>query len=270
MNPRSGCPFLEYPIHVNCRFANRFLRGSVLASAAPFAMILLVISVGPSALAQFNNGAGPRGMSASPPAGPVHPPTVGVAPPTGAFGNGLPRVSSGAARGPFNGHATHPPHNSPPVVGYYPYFYPVAVPYADDANYAHDANGGDAPDQEADADSQDLAPTSAWIGSAGNVYARPNYYGPMRPPDPNSEDASTAQSASDPDPETPQTPTTLVFKDGHQIEINDYAIVGQTLYDLTEGHARKIALASLDLPATEKQNDDRGVVFQLPPSAMGN
>jgi hypothetical protein len=52
--------------------------------------------------------------------------------------------------------------------------------------------------------------------------------------------------------------------------VNNYAIVSQTLYDLTPGHPRKIALADLDLAATEKQNDDHGVVFQLPPSAQAN
>jgi hypothetical protein len=46
--------------------------------------------------------------------------------------------------------------------------------------------------------------------------------------------------------------------------------VSQTLYDLTPGHRRKIALADLDLPATERENDDQGVTFQLPPSAQAN
>ena len=61
-----------------------------------------------------------------------------------------------------------------------------------------------------------------------------------------------------------QPRTVLVFKDGHQTEISNYAIVGATLYDLSEGRARKIALAELDLPSTVKHNDDRGVDFQLP------
>jgi hypothetical protein len=78
------------------------------------------------------------------------------------------------------------------------------------------------------------------------------------------------QSRSDPAPDPPQPPTTLVFKDGRQLEVNNYAIVSQTLYDLTPGHPRKIALADLDLSATQKQNDDRGVLFQLPPSAQAN
>jgi len=61
-----------------------------------------------------------------------------------------------------------------------------------------------------------------------------------------------------------QPRTVLVFRDGHQREILNYAIVGSTLYDLSDGLTRKVALAELDLPATVKQNDDRGVDFQLP------
>ena len=63
-------------------------------------------------------------------------------------------------------------------------------------------------------------------------------------------------------PEQPRT--VLVFKDGHQLEVQNYAIVGRMLYDLTPGHRAKIALADLDLTATAKQNDDRGIDFQLP------
>jgi hypothetical protein len=59
----------------------------------------------------------------------------------------------------------------------------------------------------------------------------------------------------------------LVFKDGRRLEIVNYAIVGSTLYDLKNGLTRKVALAELDLPATVKQNDDRGVEFQLPAGA---
>jgi hypothetical protein len=56
----------------------------------------------------------------------------------------------------------------------------------------------------------------------------------------------------------------LVFKDGHQLEVANYAIVGNMLYDLTGGHRQKIALADLDLTATSKQNDDRGIDFEVP------
>jgi hypothetical protein len=64
--------------------------------------------------------------------------------------------------------------------------------------------------------------------------------------------------------------TILVFKDGHQVEVQNYAIVGATLFDLSDGRTRKVALGELDLSATVKQNDDRGVDFQVPAVARLN
>ena len=61
-----------------------------------------------------------------------------------------------------------------------------------------------------------------------------------------------------------QPQTVLVFKDGHQLEVQNYAIVGSMLFDLTPGRHSKITIADLDLAATAKQNDDRGIDFQLP------
>jgi hypothetical protein len=59
-------------------------------------------------------------------------------------------------------------------------------------------------------------------------------------------------------------PTELVFRDKHTEEVQNYAIVGQTLWILSAQRARKIPLTELDIPATKKANDDRGVDFQLP------
>jgi hypothetical protein len=104
-------------------------------------------------------------------------------------------------------------------------------------------------------------------GAGPDSYVPPVYPGPAHTRAPQTESAS---AAAEPSPESPQRPTTLVFKDGHQIEVVNYAIVSQTLYDLTPGHPRKIALSELDISATEKQNEDRGVIFQLPPSAQAD
>jgi hypothetical protein len=57
--------------------------------------------------------------------------------------------------------------------------------------------------------------------------------------------------------------TVLVYKDNHKEEIANYAIVGDQLFDFTNGK-RKIAISDLDLSATTKANDARGVDFQLP------
>jgi hypothetical protein len=72
------------------------------------------------------------------------------------------------------------------------------------------------------------------------------------------------------DPVTAQPSTVLIFKDGHRQEISNYAIVGATLYDLSDGRSKKVELADLDLTATTKENDQRGVEFQLPATAKLN
>ena len=58
--------------------------------------------------------------------------------------------------------------------------------------------------------------------------------------------------------------TVLVFRDRHTEEIENYAIVGKTLWVFTEQRAHKIPIAELDVPATTKANEDRGVDFRLP------
>jgi len=57
--------------------------------------------------------------------------------------------------------------------------------------------------------------------------------------------------------------TVLVYRDGHKEELSNYAIVGDQLFDFSDGK-RKIAVADLDVAATVKANDQRGVDFQLP------
>jgi hypothetical protein len=73
-------------------------------------------------------------------------------------------------------------------------------------------------------------------------------------------------------PQAPQSPartdvsatTVLVYRDQHHEEISNYAVVGRTLWIFNQERARKIPLADLDLAATSKVNDDRGVDFNVP------
>jgi len=58
--------------------------------------------------------------------------------------------------------------------------------------------------------------------------------------------------------------TVLVFRDKHTEEIENYAIVGKTLWVFTEQRARKSPIAELNVPATTKANEDRGIEFRLP------
>lgn len=67
---------------------------------------------------------------------------------------------------------------------------------------------------------------------------------------------------------TQEPATALVFRDQHVMEVRNYAISGGTIWVLGgqqgEQQARKIPLAQLDLDATAKMNDARGIDFQLP------
>ena len=124
-----------------------------------------------------------------------------------------------------------------------PVYVPAVVPYAPDGN----DNDNDDDPTNADA-SQSPAPLPPG--------KRPPHR--LAAPDANPEDSVTVQPS-----------TTLVFKDGHQSDVINYAIVGDTLFEFAEGRTRKILLAELDLPATQKANDDRGVDFQIPAIAKG-
>ncbi len=64
--------------------------------------------------------------------------------------------------------------------------------------------------------------------------------------------------------ETRTTPTLLVFRDKHTQEVQNYAIVGGTLWILSEQRATKLPLSWLDIDATTQANDERGVEFRLP------
>jgi hypothetical protein len=151
-----------------------------------------------------------------------------------------------------------------------PLYYAVPVPYGvegpppEDEAYAND-----------DADHQGGPTVFDRRGSGERSYVTPEKdAGPAHadrdydPRPPRSERAEVAPPAPEPPPEPePLDPTVLVFKDGHKLEVENYAIVGSSIFDLTHGRRHKIALAELDVPATRKANDERGVIFQLPPSS---
>jgi hypothetical protein len=142
--------------------------------------------------------------------------------------------------------------------------YVVAVPYAIDIGATDDADAYDATQNGDDSDTNyQGGPTVFDRRGSGED----SYVPPVDPvPTPHAADADVAAAS----PEPPREPTLLVFKDGHQLELGNYAIIGAILFDLTPGHARRIALADLDLEATRKHNDDRGISFQLPPPPQAN
>jgi hypothetical protein len=155
-------------------------------------------------------------------------------------------------RAPINdGHQQHRRRNGNNAG---PYWYAYPVPYGVDPNaYA------DTPEEPNDEVDYQGGPTVFdRRGSGARSYIPP--VGDVAPPHA-AEPSDQTVSAADPAPLT-----MLVFKDGHKLEIGNYAIVGSTLFDLTPGHSRRVPLSDLDVDATKKENDDRGIVFEVPSS----
>lgn len=133
-----------------------------------------------------------------------------------------------------------------------PAYIPYPVPYA----------------EEGDDDSVDADP--AYSRGPRNGLRNPDSVTRgARHRDPAPETAASAPPvpAEPKQPVAAQPSTVLVFKDGHHSDVLNYAIVGDTLFDFGAGRTHKILLADLDLPATRKANDERGVDFQIPASA---
>jgi hypothetical protein len=234
---------LEYHVSV---------RHSILASLALFSLCALPAILVSTSYAQVN---GAPASVTSPGFGgrPINgtPPSVTSLGPNGSASNS--RITFLAPNplhdGSHHGDSHrrhHEEYTLPPVV------YPIAVPYAVDLGATstdNDNNSGAGPNGDDRGDPtafDDLDPNSPSRKNLPRSY--PAQYADVSPTDPE-----------------PQEPTLLIFKDGRKLEVSNYAILGVTLFDLTPGHARKIALADLDLEATQKQNDDRGVTFQIPP-----
>jgi len=156
-----------------------------------------------------------------------------------------------------------PDHRHDQVIAY-PYFipyYPAMGAYGYDEPPADDAQAEDPEEYQGGPTIFDRRGSGTYADDF--VTERPKARVP-RPPDP------PQQASNDPAPDPPASPvprepdTILVFKDGHKVQVGNYAIVGPNLFDLTPGHRQKVALADLDVNATQKANDDQGVDFKLP------
>jgi hypothetical protein len=134
-----------------------------------------------------------------------------------------------------------------------PYYYPV-----DNSAYGYDYVGAGGPDLYSGPPMGSYDPTLHIVAEQppANPYLR-------NAPDPEMIAPRPARPLPD---DKPGDPTVLVFRNGKRQEVSSYAIMGDALYVFDQGR-KKIALADLDIPATTKANDERGVEFRLPPEA---
>lgn len=186
------------------------------------------------------------------------------------------------------GQTGHHHHHDGNASGGYPYYVPYYVPYYPAMDYDSPVADDAAADPQDSSDSYNGGPTIFDRRGSGSRAANDYVAERPRPPAPRppaavavpatSDDppaAATAARVADPPVSAPEPAiavqtTILIFKDGHKQQLGNYAIVGANLYDLSPGRRQKVALADLDLPATQKANDDEGNDFRVPQLPDGN
>lgn len=73
---------------------------------------------------------------------------------------------------------------------------------------------------------------------------------------------------SEQDPQPPSAPVTLVLRNGQQLRVQNYAVMGQTFWDFSTQPTQKIPIANIDVAASAKATMASGGEFpQLEPNA---
>jgi hypothetical protein len=159
-----------------------------------------------------------------------------------------------------------------PVYGYGDPAYPVADPYVpvvqETAPPAQNVSAEDLEPQPSDHELQ-----AAYLQGARDALSherdaiRSNHTSDSHDRFRSTKDEKPAaheEAVAQPAKEDNSPATVFIFKDGHQIETHNFAIVGQTLYDFSNTGLKKVQLADMDKDATTKANDDRGISVKLP------
>lgn len=133
----------------------------------------------------------------------------------------------------------------------YPFAAPLSIPYFWNSDYQPDEeSAASAPDQASTLDSQ-----------VGNLTDEVES---LREEQASRQDLQSYAVAPHAAVREEPVPTILVYRDGHRGEVQNYAIMGQTLWIFSGQTTRRISLADLDLQATKKLNGERGVDFVSP------
>jgi hypothetical protein len=232
--------FSDYHVLVRCQISASVVLFSLLA--LPVVFVSSGFAQASGAAAANSSGAGGHSFASTPASS-----TSFV---SHGFSSQLPVTAPAKPEPSVNSGQFHHGHNRNHIGGiYYPFPYTIA-PLETENEIEADDN---------DADYQGGPTIFDCRGSGSDSYVPPV----TKVPTPHSGVSGAALSV----PDVPHEPILLIFKDGHKLEAESYAIVGPTLVDLTPGHQRNIVLADLDLSATRQQNGARGIIFHGPPQA---
>ena len=145
----------------------------------------------------------------------------------------------------------------------YPGFYPDYYPEYFDHSYENEPTPP--PPEPQPAARQAVAepiPAPALLELQGNRWVKVDNFTVNPTPPEVASQAAPAENREMP-------PTVLVYRDGHTEELMSYSIIGNSIYTKSDywtngAWTRSIQIADLDLPRTLKQNQQRGVKFELP------
>jgi len=246
-----------------------------------FVIPFLVLALQVSQAQLFSHGV-PASVTSPTPDGRTHGVPASVVSPTPLpFGVNPPLRSGVRIHGPFRRFGT-PRGPRRPVFVSIPVFYPI---YADSGYpsvadpYVPEAPAYPAPAAEAAPARSEDELRAAYLQGARDAMSRQedsrygeHYMDSRERRRQNEADREPARKSSvneeraeaPPAPVEDKSPATVfIFKDGHQMETRNYAIMGGTLFDFSGKVLKKIQIEELDSAATVKANDDRGVVMKL-------
>lgn len=244
-------------------------------SAAGLIPIAFGLTLSPALVAQGGRGqAGGFGGGTHASGSFGHVQLSGGSPASGAHWGSLggavvpPIASSGRGYG-FNGGSYHYGYGQSGLgfgyrrypAGYIPYFaaaYPFFYPDSAQPPGGGDAYGPPPQDQPSDL-MMELDAIHQELADLRQRQAEPPYG--MSP-----EEAGTIVAPAPSKPTDP--PLILIFRDGTQTEVRDFAVVGQTFWDLSGHPTRKFPISQLNLEASIQANEARGVEFPSVPKAQ--
>jgi hypothetical protein len=186
---------------------------------------------------------------------------------------------AGGGRSGFHGPGSfHPPHRGPVFVprhgfhghgfghrNFYPYYnwYPSYAYYGgplwdwNDSSYDARFNNDDYARYQTAAEINRLSDEVQQLREEREYNEAASQ--PAPPPAPQPAVQATAQ---------PDLPVVVVFLDKRIQEVNNYAVANEMLVVLDGNRRTKFRLADIDLAATMKLNDERGVDFEIPNPVM--
>lgn len=76
-----------------------------------------------------------------------------------------------------------------------------------------------------------------------------------------SQHAGTSAPEQNIEQNPPEVPVTLVLRSGQRLEVQNYAVMGQTFWDFSRQPARRIPVSAIDLEASSKATEANGGEF---------